>query len=178
MIMISDAKNEKLLANEYKYLLQTERTDWSIYFKNIWENSYYKPWKFITELHDIQVINDYKIFIIFVFSAIILSIIVTNVSRFIINSIINFDRSKVSVYECGFQPFEQLDKSQLFIFYRLSIIFIIFEAELIFIYPWILRIANQTTFFNAINYYYNPMLFIIIIIYGFYYEIKHRALDI
>jgi hypothetical protein len=27
MIMISDAKNEKLLANEYKYLLQTERTD-------------------------------------------------------------------------------------------------------------------------------------------------------
>lgn len=43
--------------------------------------------------------------------------------------------AKVTPYECGFSPFEKLDRNQLFIFYRLAVFFIIFEAELIFLYP-------------------------------------------
>jgi hypothetical protein len=87
--------------------------------------------------NNIQLIKstNIEIFLIFIVSALFLSIIIVNINRFFSNSNITFDRSKTSSYECGFQPFEQLDKSQLFIFYRLSVFFIIFEAELIVLYP-------------------------------------------
>lgn len=177
--LLSDTSSA-FFQKQYFFAMAIERIDWTKHYTNIWtgKQQKFKQWKFFTENIDIQVINDYKIFIVFVFSAIALSLLITNISRFIGNSLMNFERSKISVYECGFQPFEQLDKSQLFIFYRLSIIFIIFEAELIFLYPWILQIAHQTTFYNSINYYYSPIFFIFVIIYGFYYEIKHKALDI
>lgn len=121
--------------------------------------------------------TNFQIFILFIVSAFILSIFIVNINRFFSNTITNLDRSKISSYECGFQPFEQLDKSQLFIFYRLSVFFIIFEAELIVLYPWAVNMINQNMFEGSLYYFYSPIFFIFIIIYGFYLEIKNKALD-
>jgi hypothetical protein len=44
-------------------------------------------------------------------------------------------RSLSTPYECGFNPFSGLVTSPLFLFYRLGVIFIIFEAEIIFLVP-------------------------------------------
>lgn len=130
--------------------------------------------------NNIQLIKstNIEIFLIFIVSALFLSIIIVNINRFFSNSNITFDRSKTSSYECGFQPFEQLDKSQLFIFYRLSVFFIIFEAELIVLYPWAVNMASQNMFEGSFYYFYSPVVFVFIIIYGFYLEIKNKALDI
>jgi NADH-quinone oxidoreductase subunit A len=122
-------------------------------------------------------VTDYFVFFFFFIGAFTLSSIVGNVSRLFGNSTVSFDRTKISVYECGFQPFEQLDKSQLFIFYRLSVFFIIFESELIFLFPWLVNIVKYTIF-NDYFFFYSPLFFIIILIYGFFYEMENKALDL
>lgn len=83
-----------------------------------------------------------------------LSFIIFILSNFIGNSTtLYFERAKLSVYECGFQPFERIDKCQIFIFYRLAIFFVIFEAELIFLYPWVLNVCELSVY--SIEYFYN-----------------------
>lgn len=60
--------------------------------------------------------------------------------------------AKQAPYECGFQPFAGLDRCSLFLFYRLAVFFIIFEAELIFLYPWVTSVAatgGDLNFFAA-----------------------------
>lgn len=44
-------------------------------------------------------------------------------------------RAATGVYECGFSPFASLSSSSLLLFYRLAVFFLVFEAELIFLFP-------------------------------------------
>lgn len=119
---------------------------------------------------------DYKILIFMFIISFFLSFIIFIFSNFIGNSTtIYFERAKLSVYECGFQPFERIDKCQIFIFYRLAIFFIIFEAELIFLYPWTINVCELSMY--SIEYFYNAFFFIFILFFGFFYEIKNKALD-
>jgi NADH:ubiquinone oxidoreductase subunit 3 (subunit A) len=120
--------------------------------------------------------NDYKILFILFFVSFFISTLIFVLSNIIGNSTtLYFERAKLSVYECGFQPFERIDKCQIFIFYRLAIFFIIFEAELIFLYPWAINICEFS--FYTIEYFYNAFFFIFILFFGFFYEIKNKALD-
>lgn len=101
---------------------------------------------------------DYKILIFMFIISFFLSFIIFILSNFIGNSTtLYFERAKLSVYECGFQPFERIDKCQIFIFYRLAIFFVIFEAELIFLYPWTLNICELSIY--SIEYFYNAFFF-------------------
>jgi NADH:ubiquinone oxidoreductase subunit 3 (subunit A) len=119
---------------------------------------------------------DYKILIFMFIISFFLSFIIFILSNFVGNSTtLYFERAKLSVYECGFQPFERIDKCQIFIFYRLAIFFVIFEAELIFLYPWTLNICELSIY--SIEYFYNAFFFIFILFFGFFYEIKNKALD-
>lgn len=119
---------------------------------------------------------DYQIFITMFIISFFLSFLIFILSNFIGNSTtLYFERAKLSVYECGFQPFERIDKCQIFIFYRLAIFFVIFEAELIFLYPWVLNVCELST--HSIEYFYNAFFFIFILFFGFFYEIKNKALD-
>lgn len=121
--------------------------------------------------------TDYKILLIFIFSSFFISFAIFIVSNLVGNSTsIFFERAKTSVYECGFQPFERIDKCQIFVFYRLSIFFIIFEAELIFLFPWAINVCEMSIY--SISFFYNASFFIFILFYGFIYEIKNKALDI
>lgn len=60
------------------------------------------------------------------------------------------DREKLSSYECGFLSLK--DSRDLFTvqFYRLSVLFILFDVEIIFLIPWLLslkRFANVDSTF-------------------------------
>lgn len=72
---------------------------------------------------------------------------------------------KISAYECGFHSFE--DTRQLFNvrYYLVSILFIIFDLEVIFLFPWLIAIKNIETigFFIMI-------FFLFILSIGFFYE--------
>ena len=81
---------------------------------------------------------------------------------------------RLTSYECGFAPFGKLDQPQLFLFYKLAVFFVIFEAELIFLYPWALALVEASTsglFFLAAT----PFLLVLYL--GFFYEIDREALD-
>ena len=80
---------------------------------------------------------------------------------------------KVSPYECGFNPFED-SRTQFDIkFYLISILFIIFDLEVIFLFPWSITLS-YTRYFG----FFSMFLFLIILTIGFIYEWKKGALDL
>lgn len=82
------------------------------------------------------------------------------------------DSEKISAYECGFQPFEEA-RSQFDVrFYLVAILFIIFDLEIMFLFPWSINL-------QAIGFFgYGSMLFFLLILtIGFIYEWKKGALD-
>jgi len=82
------------------------------------------------------------------------------------------DSEKISAYECGFQPFEEA-RSQFDIkFYLVAILFIIFDLEIMFLFPWCvsLSILDLAGFWSMVG-------FLFILTLGFIYEWKKGALD-
>ena len=71
---------------------------------------------------------------------------------------------KTSSYECGFHPFEDTRQKFNVRFYLVSILFLIFDLEIIFLFPWLLTIRENTQSF------YIMLLFLIILTIGFVYE--------
>jgi NADH-quinone oxidoreductase subunit A len=69
---------------------------------------------------------------------------------------------KLSTYECGFQPFE--DSRHLFniSFYVIGILFVIFDLEIVFLFPWCVTIP----FLNFFGYKVF-LLFMLVLILGF-----------
>jgi NADH:ubiquinone oxidoreductase subunit 3 (subunit A) len=47
----------------------------------------------------------------------------------------SLNRAPASSYECGFAPFATISSSSLVIFRQLAVYFVVFEAELVFLYP-------------------------------------------
>jgi NADH:ubiquinone oxidoreductase subunit 2 (subunit N)/NADH:ubiquinone oxidoreductase subunit 3 (subunit A) len=87
------------------------------------------------------------------------------------------NRALASVYECGFAPFEGLVASSLFLFYRLAVFFVVFEAELLLLYPWAAALmANASLDSHA--FFYAPAFFIGALLYGFVVEVEAEALDL
>lgn len=82
------------------------------------------------------------------------------------------DVQKLAPYECGFEVFEDLLIQFNVRFYLLGILFIIFDLELIFIFPWIV-ILQDFGFFS----FFILLFFILIFILGFVYEWQSGALD-
>jgi NADH-quinone oxidoreductase subunit A len=81
---------------------------------------------------------------------------------------INFstnDYEKYSSYECGFEPFSDARSFFDVHFYTIGLLFIIFDLEIVFLIPIIVDISNLS-FLGYIN----LLIFLIIILIGFYYE--------
>lgn len=79
---------------------------------------------------------------------------------------------KVSGYECGFDPFSNARDPFNIKFYLVSLLFIIFDIEIIFFFPWIFALEHIT-----IVGFFSMYLFFLILIVGFVYEYRKRALD-
>ena len=118
----------------------------------------------------LEFLNNYLTIIIFLTIAILLSLgfVVLNFAL----SPKNPDPEKLSAYECGFEPFNDSRMEFDIRFYLVAILFIIFDLEIAFLFPWAITLGN-------IGYYgfFSMMLFLFILTIGFIYEWKKGALD-
>ena len=117
-----------------------------------------------------EFLNEYLSIIIFLAMALILSI------GFIF---VNFvfsphkpDPEKLSTYECGFEPFNDSRMEFDVRFYLVAILFIIFDLEIAFLFPWAISLGNI-----GLLGFSSMMIFLFILTIGFIYEWKKGALD-
>ena len=108
--------------------------------------------------------------IIFLFISLLLSIgfIVINY----IASPSNPDPEKLSAYECGFEAFDNARIEFDVRFYLVAILFIIFDLEIAFLFPWAISLGNI-----GLLGFYSMMTFLFILTVGFIYEWKKGALE-
>ena len=115
-------------------------------------------------------LTDYLSIIIFLFIALFLSI-----GFIIINFLAspnNPDPEKLSAYECGFDAFDDSRMEFDVRFYLVAILFIIFDLEIAFLFPWAITLG-----ITGIFGFWSMMLFLFILTVGFIYEWKKGALD-
>ena len=115
-------------------------------------------------------LNNYLTIIIFLAIALILSLgfLILNFAF----SPKNPDPEKLSAYECGFEPFNDSRMEFDIRFYLVAILFIIFDLEIAFLFPWAITLGNIGLFG-----FFSMMLFLFILTIGFVYEWKKGALD-
>jgi NADH-quinone oxidoreductase subunit A len=82
------------------------------------------------------------------------------------------DPEKMSAYECGFNPFSDARHKFDVRFYLVGILFIIFDLEVMFLFPWALTF-NKILKFG----YFTMLMFLLILTIGFIYEWRKGALD-
>jgi len=117
-----------------------------------------------------EFLTDYLSIIIFVFVALILS-----VGFILLNFLFspkNPDSEKLSAYECGFEAFDDSRMEFDVRFYLVAILFIIFDLEIAFLFPWAISLGN----IGALGF-WSMMVFLSVLTVGFIYEWKKGALD-
>ena len=115
-------------------------------------------------------LKDYLSIIIFLFVALTLSIAFIVLNFFF--SPKNPDPEKLSAYECGFEAFGDSRMEFDVRFYLVAILFIIFDLEIAFLFPWAISLG-KIGFLGFIS----MMFFLVILTVGFIYEWKKGALD-
>ena len=115
-------------------------------------------------------LTDYLSIIIFLFIALLLSIgfILIN----FISSPNNPDPEKLSAYECGFDAFDDSRMEFDVRFYLVAILFIIFDLEIAFLFPWAISLGKIGIFG-----FWSMMVFLAVLTIGFIYEWKKGALE-
>ena len=118
----------------------------------------------------LEFLNNYLTIIIFLAIALLLSLgfVILNFAF----SPKNPDPEKLSAYECGFEPFNDSRMEFDIRFYLVAILFIIFDLEIAFLFPWAITLGNLGLFG-----FFSMMLFLFILTIGFIYEWKKGALD-
>lgn len=113
-------------------------------------------------------------FNIFVFACIAGAISVVLLGTpFILNRIKGRQKkAKFTAYECGFDPIERHIKKFNVKFCMIAILFLIFDLEISFLFPWAVNFKDIT---NAG--FYSMMFFILVLTVGFIYEFKKGVLD-
>ncbi len=84
----------------------------------------------------------------------------------------NPDPEKVSAYECGFNAFDDARMKFDVRFYLVSILFIIFDLEVAFLFPWAVAFKDVSTVG-----FWSMMAFLAVLTAGFAYEWKKGALE-
>ena len=115
-------------------------------------------------------LSEYLSIIIFLFIALALS-----VGFVFINFILspkNPDPEKLSAYECGFEAFSDSRNEFDIRFYLVAILFIIFDLEIAFLFPWAISLGNI-----GLLGFFSMMIFLSILTIGFIYEWKKGALE-
>ena len=117
-----------------------------------------------------DLLKDYLSIIIFLFIALGLSVgfIVLN----FLFSPKNPDSQKLSAYECGFEAFGDSRMEFDVRFYLVAILFIIFDLEIAFLFPWAISLGNL----GSLGF-WSMMIFLLVLTIGFIYEWKKGALD-
>ncbi len=82
------------------------------------------------------------------------------------------DDEKLSAYECGFEAFEDARMHFDVRFYLVAILFVVFDLETAFLFPWAI-VLDQIGIFGFIE----MMLFLVILLVGYIYAWKKGALQ-
>lgn len=110
-----------------------------------------------------------KILILLCFSLFLASIILFLSYRL---SVYNPDVEKVSAYECGFDPYEDARNVFDIRFYLVAILFIIFDLEAVYFFPWCVSLS-----FLSLDGFWGMIDFIIELIAGYIYAWEVGALE-
>ena len=79
---------------------------------------------------------------------------------------------KLSAYECGFEPFDDARRKFDVRFYLVAILFIIFDLEVAFLFPWAISLGSIGVFG-----FLSMMGFLAVLTVGFIYEWRKGALE-
>jgi len=114
--------------------------------------------------------SQYLPIIVFLGIAIVLSVVLIGLSW--IRGVSKPDPEKNSSYECGFDPFSESRSKFDVRFYLVAILFIIFDLEIAFLFPWAVTL-------DAIGLYgfLSMMFFLFVLTVGFIYEWRKGALE-
>ena len=82
------------------------------------------------------------------------------------------DDEKMTAYECGFDAFDDSRRQFDVRFYLVAILFIIFDLEVAFLFPWAVSLGGIGLFG-----FWSMMLFLAVLTIGFIYEWKKGALE-
>lgn len=114
--------------------------------------------------------HQYFVILICLVFSVILGFIIFGLSYLL--AVQNPDSEKISAYECGFEPFEDARNKFDVRFYIVAILFIIFDIEVVYLFPWSICLS-QIGFTG----FWIMIIFLIILTLGFIYEIVKKALD-
>ncbi len=117
-----------------------------------------------------MLLSEYLSVLIFFVFALGLSCIILGLSYVVATQ--NADVEKVSPYECGFSPFNDARSAFDVRFYLVAILFIIFDLEIAFLFPWAISLSEITIFG-----FWTMLIFLLILTVGFIYEWRKGALD-
>ena len=84
----------------------------------------------------------------------------------------NPNSEKLSPYECGFDPFEDARVRFDVRYYLVAILFIIFDLEVAFLFPWAVSLGDIGVFG-----FWSMLVFLAVLTVGFAYEWKKGALE-
>lgn len=112
----------------------------------------------------------YTDILIFLFLSFLISFIFFIASYILVP--INYEKEKISAYECGFEPFSDARKKIDVRFYLVAILFIIFDIEIAYLFPYALDSGSLGT-----EGLLNVLFFFFILTGGLIFEWKKGALD-
>lgn len=115
-------------------------------------------------------ILEYLFIFKYIFFCLFIVLILLSISVFLVYQ--KPDLEKLSTYECGFNPFSDARSKFEIRFYLIGILFIIFDLEISFLFPWVVAYYNI-----HILGHYVLLYFIIILTLGFIFEWVKGALD-
>ena len=113
---------------------------------------------------------EYLPILIFLGIAVALSVLIVAASYIIARQ--RPDSEKVSAYECGFEAFDDARSRFDVRFYLVAILFIIFDLEVAFLFPWAVALGDIGLFG-----FWSMVIFLGILTIGFIYEWKKGALE-
>jgi NADH-quinone oxidoreductase subunit A len=117
-----------------------------------------------------ELLNDYLPLVTFIAIAAVLSVVLL-----VVPFIVAYqapDPEKLSAYECGFNAFDDARMKFDVRFYLVSLLFIIFDLEVAFLFPWAVAFKEVGAFG-----FWSMMAFLAVLTVGFIYEWRKGALE-
>jgi NADH-quinone oxidoreductase subunit A len=124
----------------------------------------------LTEMIATDLLTNYFPIVVFLIIATGLSVLMVGVSFLAAKQ--KPDTEKISAYECGFEAFADARMKFDVRFYLVSILFIIFDLEVAFLFPWAITLGKI-----GLYGFWSMMVFLGVLTVGFIYEWRKGALD-
>ena len=117
-----------------------------------------------------SLLNEYLPILIFLGIAVVLAVALVGASLLLARQ--SPDPEKLSPYECGFEAFDDARSRFDVRFYLVSLLFIIFDLEVAFLFPWAISLGDI-----GMPGFWSMVIFLAVLTVGFAYEWRKGALD-